>query len=39
MTSKKRRTKKERHKISAYIAKVMQERVDKDWLMAPYGFE
>jgi len=31
--------KKERHKVSAYIAKVMQERVDKDWLMAPYGFE
>ena len=31
--------KKERHKVSAYIAKVMLKRVDKDWLMAPYGFE
>ena len=31
--------KKERHKVSAYIAKVMLKRVDKDWHMAPYGFE
>ena len=31
--------KKERHKVSVYIAKVMLKRVDKDWLMAPYGFE
>ena len=31
--------KKERHKVFAYIAKVMLKRVDKDWLMAPYGFE
>jgi len=31
--------KKERHNISAYIAKVMLKRVDKDWHMAPYGFE
>ena len=31
--------KKERHKVSAYIAKVTLKRVDKDWLMAPYGFE
>ena len=31
--------KKERHKISAYIAKVMLKRVDKDCIMAPYGFE
>jgi len=31
--------KKERHKVFTYIAKVMLKRVDKDWLMAPYGFE
>ena len=31
--------KKERPKVSVYIAKVMLKRVDKDWLMAPYGFE
>ena len=31
--------KKERHKVPVYIAKVMLKRVDKDWLMAPYGFE
>ena len=31
--------KKERHKVSVYIAKVMLKRVDKDWIMAPYGFE
>ena len=31
--------KKERHKVSAYIAKVMLKRVDNDWIMAPYGFE
>ncbi|KAG2547045.1 hypothetical protein PVAP13_9KG144300 [Panicum virgatum] len=31
--------KKERHKVSVYIAKVMLKRVDKDWLMAPYGFD
>ena len=31
--------KKERHKVSAYIAKVMLKRVDKDLVMAPYGFE
>ena len=31
--------KKERHKVSAYIAKVILKRVDKDWLMTPYEFE
>lgn len=31
--------KKERHKVSAYIAKVMLKRVDKDWLMTPYEFD
>jgi len=31
--------KKERHKVSVYIAKVMLKRVEKDWIMAPYGFE
>jgi len=31
--------KTERHKVSVYIAKVMLKRVDKDWIMAPYGFE
>ena len=31
--------KKERHKVSAYIAKVMLKRVDKNGIMAPYGFE
>ena len=31
--------KKERHKVSTYIVKVMLKRVDKDWIMAPYGFE
>jgi len=31
--------KKERHMVSAYIAKVMLKRVDKDWLMTLYEFE
>ncbi|RLN43288.1 hypothetical protein C2845_PM01G45280 [Panicum miliaceum] len=31
--------KKERHKVSVYIAKMMLKRVDKKYIMAPYGFE
>ena len=31
--------KTERQKVSIYITKVMLKRVDKDWIMAPYGFE
>jgi hypothetical protein len=31
--------KKERRKVSVDITKVMLKRVDKDWIMAPYGFE
>ncbi|RLM93752.1 hypothetical protein C2845_PM08G20190 [Panicum miliaceum] len=31
--------KKERHKVSVYIAKVMLKRVDKKYIFAPYGFD
>ena len=31
--------KKERHNVSVYIAEVMLKRVEKYWIMAPYGFE
>ncbi|RCV30489.1 hypothetical protein SETIT_6G099200v2 [Setaria italica] len=29
----------EMHKVSVYIAKVMKKKSDKDYIMAPYGFE
>ncbi|RLM74201.1 hypothetical protein C2845_PM15G04220 [Panicum miliaceum] len=31
--------KNERHKVSIYIAKVMLKKVDKKYIMAPYGFK
>ncbi|RLN33981.1 hypothetical protein C2845_PM03G29980 [Panicum miliaceum] len=36
---KKESHKKERHNVSAYIAKVMLKRVEKKYIMAPYGFD